>query len=1104
MHEARQADPAVHEFQEAVDHLLRGEDPGNIAAYIESVIQRYAEQGAPVDARAAALADQAISEMGGGLLGQVLETAIRGVRKEAAATVGPTNIGAAIEGPLQAAHRGATWTSVYDEPEAIRVLTEAGFVPVARVPFNPDNVSEEMRPALEALGNPDAVMLSFGANAAPERVFDDWDNAVDYTRALARPADPRKGLARPDFSILEVADKEKESKKLLADIRQAEKLLESVDPDITALEADEIRDTEGWIARMAAAVMDESGEVSVETLTPSWVKRRGLDVEYEPRTGTAGELTVQMPKARSQYLPRLIETAANKASKQLDTDFVRDKAGIRTWTMTERVAKHAGRSQRQEMYRRQSAVSREIATIIKIKEGSDEDVAMFWYAQLPAAYRNADGLRLIQREQANELRKLESGETRKALLAEQTAWRIAMKELNASPDSTKGAVMKIQDELNRIERELDDLPLRKEDVAKSLEQLQRVIKKEPASSQKVLDALRVLETDRRRYLVEGGRLKEGRAEAREGLVARWLGLEPDGTEIYMGHRLPRSDRGVPMQTPRGGGGPVSSPQGMSENKLVIAKMGRLRQSTRVAAEDWQQAAVFDEALVARNDLAKLPGVNFTGRWLKDHTLINAKGEVVPAYWRSEEFSQFAETGEDIEETRQLARDIVDGFFADNRDSAEAMVQRLKEEALEEGREFSYDGLKLVPNRLVERYYSQYKGAGKAGKFIGYDAAVDLAAFSIITFRIGFIPKNVVQNLIMVLPHQGAFILPNAVKAVQAMADSELRHLLRGEIGRTGSTIVGEEASRLPVGRFMRWTGDKASLVADEPARISAWMHEAAAAGIISRTSPFLTPKDRANIIEAFKNKKHRPRLNDVRTRSVDGMGDFGRLTPEQGRWARRLLIIPGWLMAGTRYPIHFSLTHPVRSALIAYILMGEPGAPDELRYNEPITHYFEGRRWLRGIETPWGRVRTTSLNPVSLPWEMMFALGGTIQGKKNPFDIDTPVLFDYANPLLATLIAFLDGQESAVDAIKRLGPNVGFIEAMISPEAHKSYPEDVTRWGRIQREFGVIPIDITDEASGGKRRRRSTSGSKPPGLGGRGGSKPPGFGGSGGSKPPGF
>lgn len=108
---------------------------------------------------------------------------------------GPRNVG--YEAALQAASRGASWLNVYDVPAIRAKYEEAGFLEVARIPFNP----QFAEPGVEEVGQPDVIFMAFGARPHPTRLFEDWDTAVAYTRELARPASPSGRLAREGFDI---------------------------------------------------------------------------------------------------------------------------------------------------------------------------------------------------------------------------------------------------------------------------------------------------------------------------------------------------------------------------------------------------------------------------------------------------------------------------------------------------------------------------------------------------------------------------------------------------------------------------------------------------------------------------------------------------------------------------------------------------------------------------------------------------------------------------------------------------------------------------------------------------------------------------------------
>jgi hypothetical protein len=853
---------------------------------------------------------------------------------------------------------------------------------------------------------------------------------------------------------------------------------------------------------------------------------------YTPRTLAHNELVGQFPQARSRITRGMLARPADAISEALQrSELAQRVPGVRLATTQERVAKAAGREQRFEQQRNVAPFVPYLNAIKKVKAGSRDDVANFWYAQLPTEYRNAQGLELVRGRQAEELAYVLDQGPDGALANVNAQIRTingklaARGEVESSPEGViepgvivhahdrdnMGRVVSVKDDhasvhfLNRAEgteatvdlpldqltssgvkvkagaedaersgaetyrllqeledarKEISDLPQQAQDISASISRLDGLIADPPAADEAAIEAVRQLGLERTDILMQSGRLTPERAAGRQGLVSRELGIEPTGEENYIGHRLVKPENSRYPYTPQGGTGRVASPQGMSENKFILAKRGRLRESLHVASEDFFSSQTFRQALKARDDLGRM-GDPYKGHVPKGSVLINPKARTIPAHWKTDELAQFQDGYEDIDAIREKAQEIVDQYSASSDDPH--AVERLKQAAIEQGVDWSE--LRVVPRRLVDRYYAQYRPLrARGGPTKAYDTMIDAVATSIVFGRLGYIPKNLVQNLIMAVPHQGAFLPANAIWAAQVARDPELRHLAIAEIGHTGATgALGREAFRQKLGKVAHFV----SKGADDPVRLTALMHEIRAAGIIPRHHVLLTPVDRGRLVSLFTSRNDRPLLRDIRARAVDSMADFTRMTPDQARIARRFLIIPGWLMAGTRYPFYFAANYPIRTALMAYAAAGEPGAPPGLQFNRPINEYFTGgANYLRGIDIGGKRLRTGSLNPVSTPWELAQSVRGSIQGKKSPFDYTTPTMFDYTQPLAAAIIQAAMG-DNVGKSFERLIPNEQLIRALISPHASKRYPDDVSRVARLLRELGIVPVRVEDNPAAG-------------------------------------
>src|SRR3990167_1400654 len=342
------------------------------------------------------------------------------------------------------------------------------------------------------------------------------------------------------------------------------------------------------------------------------------------------------------------------------------------------------------------------------------------------------------------------------------------------------SVYDILPELEEVKILATDIPNQIEDLSASLAQLDQVIAKPPSLNEKIIEAVLNLSGDRTAVLVEANVLKPEKAAGRETLVSRWLGLDPE-EEVYIGHRIGKPRGSQPSLMPVSvGTGRVRLPEGVArENKLVLAKSGRLRASTHVAAQDWQASQVYRQAVQARDDLA-LMGSKFTGRVPDDYFLINPKGRALPRQWKTDKLPRLMEAEE--EKVRSAAEDIVKSFTAFGEEDIEAMKAAAREAGV------SWDELRVVHKDVVNRYYGQFVPARTATKGARvYDSAVDMVATSIVFARLGYITKNIAQNLIMATPHQGPFMLVNIPRAAQALVDDELRPLLSAEVGFSGAT-----------------------------------------------------------------------------------------------------------------------------------------------------------------------------------------------------------------------------------------------------------------------------------------------------------------------------
>jgi len=782
-----------------------------------------------------------------------------------------------------------------------------------------------------------------------------------------------------------------------------------------------------------------------------------------------------IPSARSGVTQGLIERPAEWASQAMMGEGRVASAARKlmpTASAEARVARHAGRDVVADENLRRTMMGKFVQNLPK--EGSDEDIAHFWYHQLPDDQMNEGGLVSMHDLWTNEMKKIQSGERLKTIEDELAALKEELK--NATQDER----WDIQSRIGELNIAAEDIKSGRlpQDLGASLHRLGQVIESgAPEANPDILNSMRALSRDRENTLVSGEMLTPEGAQTRRNLVRDMLGMEGDGAE-YVGHRLERGRRTVFPGL--GGYGRPKIPAGLSKkNELVLATTGRLKQSTHVVADDWRAAETYRNALRTRDDLARM-GKPFKGLAAFDpenEVLINPQGRPVPAYWKRDELANQVRLGANDSELRKSFDEMMQGFQGKGTTSD---AERVVDDARESG--VNWDELRVVPKDTAERYYRQFarvpvgKGWGRFDKYV-----VDPIAFNLVFGRLGYIPKNVVQNTLMIAPHQGVYALSNIPRAVKLWAkhddplDKELYDHLANQVGVGLYGTIAQEAG----GKILRKTSEAVTKVADLPLRMSSFIHEAAAEGVIAKGGSVLTQKDKQALIDLVTDPAKVNQLRDIRSRATEAMADFSRLTPTQRQFARRMFIIPNWLWAGSRYPVHFAATHPGRSAALAYLAAGEPGMPGEvggfkLPKNKPLNEYMakDLPSYAEGIKLPGNKLlRTGSISPYSTPGEV--AMSATSQLGHTPSELLNP-FWESASNIAHNTIQMSSGETKKTtlwrslyeNLPERFFPTVKFATEMIKPPSGEGrmYP-DTSRLGQLKKELGVVPIKYDPDAA---------------------------------------
>lgn len=549
-------------------------------------------------------------------------------------------------------------------------------------------------------------------------------------------------------------------------------------------------------------------------------------------------------------------------------------------------------------------------------------------------------------------------------------------------------------------------------------------------------------------------------------------------EIYVGHREGPVRGGNRMgpggMSTSGTIGKTRAPQGTTgQNTLGLYRQGRLRTDPDVIVEDWQAAQSYEFNNMAKDELAKMgEQIDPTLGVKEGYVLVNPMGHQIPRSWRTQQSDLLPGEGFTGQDLKSDIAEYVENWIPQNATNVRnAIEQSAAGNPL-------YRDIRQVPEDVVNRYFSQLvdprvlkthpvvgvaRAAGKTADF-----ANDLVYMSLIYSNPGYIPANAIGNLAFNVVHQGVFAPVNLARAGQLLAKGPktLRRQVLGEMGQGPTTSAASSFLKKPARMVAR--------VPDDFPRVSAFLHEAANAGVIPKAKPLLTAKDYQKLEGLFR-PQNRAVLNDVSGRAVEAMVNFERLGPLEKSIAKRFLFVYPWIKGATVYPFRFAADHPLRSAAMA-------GGAYAYTQREGDPFMDDMPPWLQGaVETPdWfpgggpvtigGKtfpriLNTGPISPMSTAIESWKSLIGAPGSR---------TASEFLNPGIRALINAGDkkspygrdvGSYGAAlgQNLERLAPNFGLAQDLISPEGGGIYPEDETRTGRLKRAARVLPYVVDPE-----------------------------------------
>lgn len=256
----------------------------------------------------------------------------------------------------------------------------------------------------------------------------------------------------------------------------------------------------------------------------------------------------------------------------------------------------------------------------------------------------------------------------------------------------------------------------------------------------------------------------------------------------------------------------------------------------------------------------------------------------------------------------------------------------------------------------------------------WDAANSIAKAALIYAKPGYIPANLVGNLLLNVSQQGAEILLNLPRAAALSrrigADAAKVDNLMGA-GLTRG-IVGDETQMLEhaVGKL----ADIVSTPTDRYTRRASFLYEARRAG-------FGSP---AGIRRLLNDPKLQPQLMQVARRAREAAIEYENLTPFEKGMVRRIVFIYPWVKGSTTYAGRFVREHPVQSA--AVYQLGDQGRQAQDQQLGARPSYLQGIFKVGGTDANPLTVNPAAAANFGTPAQLVDMARGIVTGQMNKQD----------------------------------------------------------------------------------------------------------------------
>ena len=308
--------------------------------------------------------------------------------------------------------------------------------------------------------------------------------------------------------------------------------------------------------------------------------------------------------------------------------------------------------------------------------------------------------------------------------------------------------------------------------------------------------------------------------------------------------------------------------------------------------------------------------------------------------------------------------------------------------------------------------------------------------------------NLLGNAGMGLIHQGPFLVPNMMRAIQS------KRLYGPEATRTMEALIGEGKARSYIAegaspRLSKGMATFWSRITDRDMRMSALIHELHRKGY-----------DNPEKIKAvLKDKTKQPEVIEASRRANKAMVEFDNLTWYEKNYFRHFIFVYPWVSRSGVWSIRTVLEHPIKTGFLSHL--GRMSQEDNDEYFKHAPEWFKRTGYFpTGFENGKPKVvNPTSVNSFATIAELLTTAESGVT------DVPYAATEDLLGPFASFMLHGISGRDEFGNEYPD-GAWVGSAQDLLTNLPQARAIERAKQKANKQR-----PIDITDRGTLGKRER---------------------------------